>query len=240
MLAAFTKRVRRIFSRTPRSHRIYGSLSVAETFRRIYRTKAWGDDGGPFHSGTGSRGAASEEYCAFVIKFIQEHQVKRVVDLGCGDFSVGRRIAEATGARYIGIDVVPELIEHHRGTVRNPRVSFQCADATSDPLPAADLCLIRQVFQHLSNEEIAKVLANLGGYAQVLITEHVPVHPQSINRDKPHGPDVRVRYGSGVYLEQPPFSKPVVEVWKFPLNKNSILRTVLLSQTDSRVTDAAV
>ncbi len=238
MVRNFTSSFRRIFSRTHRIQRIYGSLSVAETFRRIYRTKAWGDDGEAFHSGSGSRGAAAEQYCAFVIKFIREHQVQSVVDLGCGDFSVGKHIAEETGVRYIGIDVVPELIEHHTSTVRNSLILFQCADITSDPLPTADLCLIRQVLQHLSNEEISKVLANLGGFPRVLISEHVPVNPRLINVDKPHGPDVRVRYGSGVYLEKPPFSKPVVEVWKYPLNKNSILRTVLLNQKDSGVADA--
>jgi SAM-dependent methyltransferase len=219
--------------------RIYSDLPLPEAFRRIYRTKTWGDDGERFHSGSGSRGQACEQYCASVIEFIRNHRVTSVADLGCGDFSVGRRIVEATGVRYIGIDVVPELIEHHKNTVRNPLVSFQCADITSDPLPAAGLCLIRQVLQHLDNQEIAKALANLGGFSWVLISEHVPVHPKSINRDKPHGPDVRVRYGSGVYVEQPPFSMPAAELWNFPIKKNSMLRTVLFRQTGPRMTDAA-
>jgi SAM-dependent methyltransferase len=161
-----------------------------------------------------------------------------VADLGCGDFSVGKRIVEATGVRYIGIDVVPEIIEHHRKTVQNPLVSFHCADITSDPLPPADLCLIRQVLQHLDNKEIAKALTNLGGFSQVLISEHVPVHPKSINHDKTHGPDVRAIYGSGVYVEQPPFSMPVAELWNFQLKKDSLLRTVLYSQSGQGITEA--
>jgi len=51
-------------------------------------------------------------------------------------------------------------------------------------LPAADLYLVRQVLQHLSNEEIAKVIANLGNARRVLISEHLPAHPKSFNRDK--------------------------------------------------------
>jgi hypothetical protein len=140
--------------------------------------------------------------------------------------------------RYTGIDVVPELIEHHRSTVHNPLVSFLVADITADPLPTADLCLIRQVLQHLSNQEIAKALANLGSFSRVLITEAVPAHPKSINRDKPHGPDVRALYGSGVYLEKPPFSMPVAELWSFPLKKNSLLRTVLFRQAGPGITGA--
>lgn len=214
--------------RAPKTHRIYGSLSITETFQRIYRTREWGDDGSPYHSGSGSRGAASERYCTFVIDFIRKHNVRSVVDLGCGDFAIGRQIAEATSVNYTGIDVVPELIEHHIRTERNPLFHFQCADITSDPLPTADLCLICQVLQHLSNDEIVKVLNNLGGFQQVLITEHLPLQPRSINLDKPHGPDVRVRYGSGVYLELPPFSMPTHEVWRIPHYKKSILKAVLL------------
>lgn len=84
--------------------------------------------------------------------------------------------------------------------MQDPRASFKCADITKDPLPAADLCLVRQVLQHLSNGEIINVLANLRNFSQILISEDVPVQPKSFNRDKPHGPDVRTYYGSGVYL----------------------------------------
>jgi len=215
-----------------KKHRIYNQLSLPDTFRRIYSTKSWGDDGGRFYSGSGSRGPASEHYCASVIRFIREHRIQSVVDLGCGDFSVGERIVEATGVQYTGIDVVPELIEHLKSTVDNPLVSFRCADITSDPLPAADLCLIRQVLQHLSNQEIAKALGNLGGFSNVLISEGVPVHPKSINRDKQHGPDVRALYGSGVYIEEPPFSMPVAELWSYPLKKDLVLKTVLFSRPE--------
>jgi SAM-dependent methyltransferase len=230
MFRNLTSWIGRRFTRRPNPQQDYAQLSVAETFSRIYRTGEWGKDGATFHSGTGSRGAASEQYCAFVVQFIRENKIQSVVDLGCGDFAVGRQIAEATGVRYTGIDVVPELIEHHRATVQNPLVSFQCADITTDPLPTAELCLVRQVLQHLSNEEIAHSIGNLGGFSRLLITEHVPLEPQSINLDKPHGPDVRARYGSGVYLEHPPFSLPVVEVWSFPLFKKSVLRMVLLDR----------
>jgi SAM-dependent methyltransferase len=221
-----------------KKHRIYSDLSLPETFRRIYNTKAWGDEGERFHSGAGSRGQIAEHYCSSVIRFIQEHRVRSVVDLGCGDFSVGSVIQKATGVRYVGIDVVPELIEHLTNTVQSPLISFDCLDITRDLLPQADLCLIRQVLQHLSNQEIDQILRNLGGFSSVLISEQVPAYPQSINHDKPHGPDVRGIYGSGVYVEKPPFSIEVEELWSFPLKKNSMLRTVLFRQTGPKMTEA--
>jgi SAM-dependent methyltransferase len=165
------------------------------------------------------------------VKFIRDHQIHSIVDLGCGDFAIGKQIVEASGARYTGIDIVPELIEHHKNTVRDRRVNFRCADITNDMLPTADLCLVRQVLQHLSNDEIMKALMNLRTFSRVLISEDVPGRPKSFNRDKPHGPDVRSYYGSGVYIERPPFSCTVRETWELPLTGNSILRTALLEPT---------
>jgi SAM-dependent methyltransferase len=220
----------------PRIHRTYGKLSTTETFQNIYKTKAWGDNGEPFCSGGGSCGPVSEQYCAFVTKFIQDHHVQSVVDLGCGDLFVGNKIVKASGVRYTGVDIVPELIEHHKNTVDDPRVSLQCADITNDPLPPAGLCLVRQVLQHLSNEEIMKVLSNLQSFSRILVSEEVPVHAKSFNRDKPHGPDVRSYYASGVYIDRPPFSRKVTGVWEIPLTESSILRTVLLDRTQSQNT----
>jgi SAM-dependent methyltransferase len=214
----------------PRIHRTYETLSLAETFRRIYSTNAWGVNGEPFCSGSGSRGHAAELYCDLVGKFIEEHRIRSVVDLGCGDFAIGRQVVDRTGVRYTGIDIVPELIEHHKATVGDSRVNFACIDIARDRLPDADLCLVRQVLQHLSNREIAKVLTNIHNYRYTLISEDVPIRPKTLNRDKPHGPDVRAYYRSGVYIDEPPFSRKIQEYWEIPLRAESVLRTVLVEQ----------
>jgi len=213
----------------PRDRRKYKAMSVAETFSTIYRTKGWGN-GGVFCSGPGSWGPVADQYCAFVIDFIAKHHISSVVDLGCGDFVIGKRIAEATGVRYTGIDVVPELIEHHLANSTDPCIAFRCANIVSDPLPEADLYLIRQVLQHLSNDEVGQVLRNLSNCSKALISEHVPIHPESINLDKPHGPDIRRFGGSGLYIDKPPFSIAVESMWEWPLEDDSLLRTCLVDQ----------
>jgi len=233
MIRKLLQDFRRRYWILPRMHRTYSSLSVRETFRKIYLSKAWGDNPSGFCSGAGSSGLAAEQYCIAIVDYIHKNKIRWVVDLGCGDFAVGRRFVEACGVHYTGVDVVPELIEHHRQTVNDPRVSFQCADITCDRLPAADLCLVRQVLQHLSNDEIARVMANIAQFRMVLVSEDVPMNPRSFNRDKPHGPDVRAYYGSGVYLDQPPFSLPARELWTFGLRNDAVLRTVLYAQPGS-------
>lgn len=203
--------------------RRYGKMTTEETFSEIYRRGLWG--GG---SGTGSDERFSKAYCDFVVRFALERRVKRVVDIGCGDFRVGRRIAEA-GFEYIGVDVVQEIIQRLQSQFGGEGITFLCLDAITENPPAADLCLIRQVLQHLSNAEIARVLDNCRHYPQTLVTEHLPVGRNIIpNKDKPHGPDTRVYEHSGVFLDEPPFSLPTEIMLEVPYSRGEVLRSVLI------------
>jgi SAM-dependent methyltransferase len=214
----------------PRVSRAYKNLSTAETFRRIYATEAWGaDEQQGFSSGSGSRGAIAEQYCSWLVAFIRERGFRSVADLGCGDFYVGNRIAEETGIEYVGVDIVPEVIEHHRRKFARKGIGFECLDIVKDRLPEADFCLIRQVFQHLSNVEIASALAKVEDYPFALVSEHVPRKPRWFNRDQSHGPQVRSTYDSGVYLDRPPFCRPVLREWEIPVDAESLIRSVLIA-----------
>jgi SAM-dependent methyltransferase len=203
--------------------RRYEKMTAEETFAEIYRRGLW--DGG---SGTGSNEQFSKSYCDFVVRFALERHVKRVVDIGCGDFRVGRRIAEAR-FEYIGVDIVPEIISRLQSQFGRKGLTFLCLDAITENPPAADLCLIRQVLQHLSNAEIARVLDNCRHYPQLLVTEHLPVGRNIIpNKDKPHGPDIRAYQHSGVFLDKPPFSLPTEMMLEVPYGRGEVLRTVLI------------
>lgn len=131
------------------------------------------------------------------------------VDLGCGDFRMGFRIAPLAGS-YLGVDIVPALIEHLTGEFGRDHISFRCINIIDDPLPEGDICFVRQVLQHLSNDQILRVLPKLASYKYVFITEHIPNrrNPYRPNLDKAHGPDIRIYWNSGVFLDQPPFSLP--------------------------------
>lgn len=231
MIRKFLGRIRRRLWPSPMDHRQYEKMSVPNTFRKIYLNQVWGSNGEQFYSGPGSHGPASDLYCSVVTKFIQENGIRSVVDCGCGDFAVGRRIVEATDVKYVGIDVVPELIQHHQQKFQSPRVRFACANLIVDELPVADLYLVRQVLQHLTNDEIAKVLDRLSCFPRILITEDLPSNPTSFNHDMTHGPEVRSDFGSGVYLDQPPFSLQVKEIARFELSETCFLRTVLVENT---------
>ncbi len=179
--------------------------SAQEVFSEVYAHKQWGPD--EFDSGPGSHGEPARVYVDCVLHFIKAHNIQRVLDLGCGNFEVGKRIAPEC-MRYVGIDVVPGLIERNRimfSAASN--IEFNCLDVTTDALPNADLCLVRQVMQHLSNAEISRLLRKLRKFPHVIIAEHYPEIEGRPNVDIEHGCSTRIdKHGSAVYLDKPPFS----------------------------------
>jgi SAM-dependent methyltransferase len=181
--------------------------SPDEVFSEVYRNNLWGGDAGELHSGPGSEGVAATSFVAWVSNFIAEHRVESVVDLGCGDFRVGRRLLKP-GLTYVGVDVVPALIEYNTVEYGSDRVKFRLRDIIRDELPQGDLCILRQVLQHLSNAQIHATLAKLSRYKYSIVAEHHPA-PQRLrapNVDKRLGPNTRIHCGSGIFLDEAPFS----------------------------------
>jgi len=221
-----------------RERRRNAALSVEEVFTDIYLSQRWGGAEGEFCSGGGTRDErVVEPYLKAVIDWLNATADgrARVVDLGCGDFTVGSRMIPHCES-YVGVDVVKPLIEHHQRQHSRPTVRFEHLNIISDDLPAGDVCLVRQVLQHLSNEEICMILEKLRQYRHAIITEHLPEPSDFVrpNLDKAHGADIRLTANSGVYLEHPPFSVPgdamkvLLEVpWEG--NHGGVLRTVVIS-----------
>jgi len=191
----------------------FASKSAAETFSEIYEKNAWGGKKGEFYSGDGSAEKYAEQYADKVRRFIEENKIERVVDLGCGDFRVASKFI-SDDLYYTGCDVVPSLVKHLNENFAGEKVEFRCLNIVEDELPDGELCLIRQVLQHLSNAEIKKVLQNARKYKYLIVTEHYP-NPQkklTPNLDIPHGPTVRVNFDSAVVLDKPPFDLQNVEL----------------------------
>ena len=185
--------------------------SARKVFSEIYHKNLWGGTGRELYSGPGSRYEPAALYLKTIIEFIKANRISTVLDLGCGDFVIGKEIAAVCDV-YTGVDVVPELIERNTQIFGSDRIQFICLDVAFDKLPDAQLCLIRQVLQHLSNEEILRVLAQVRKYPHLIITEHYPSNPRSYNIDQVHGAGTRVENGSGVYLDKAPFNATKLEL----------------------------
>ena len=172
-----------------------------------------------FYSGPGSHtDIYVSPYCELIKTFLTEHpDVKHVVDFGCGDFNVASHFI-SDNIDYTGVDIVEEMIASHQKKYASGRVHFVCLDIVDDDLPDGDLCLIRQVLQHLSNNDISKVLAKLKKYKYALITEHVTPKAQArvFNADLRTGHHNRSAFLSGIYPDEAPFSIPCEVVMRIP------------------------
>jgi SAM-dependent methyltransferase len=202
----------------------FEALHRRRTFQAIYKNNHWGsDEAASFYSGAGSRGEVVDIYVERMSFIIRQHQRElrrsvRVLDLGCGDFTVGRQLTERIPEMsYIGCDIVPELIQHHAETEANSRISFRRLDIVTDDLPNADVVLARQVLQHLPNADVECILRKLGKYHAAYITEGQPATAEGpFNPDKPIGSGMRFNWqtghGRGLEFDKPPFNRFVREI----------------------------
>lgn len=187
---------------------------ASEIFSEIYQRQLWGRPEGErkFSSGHGSH---MDEH---VIPYVEAVQTfvgglswkPSVVDLGCGDFNVGSKIRQHF-TTYIACDVAPQVLDENRQRYANLDVEFRQLDMIVDEFPDADVCIIRQVLQHLSNADISTVVEKTRKFKVLILTEPIPRSPFTPNLDQPTGVSSRLARGipSGVVVTEPPFSLPV-------------------------------
>ena len=190
-----------------------------------------------FYSGSGShKPEIIQPYIDLLIKLIAFNDIRRIVDVGCGDFWIMRQVLGFFNQNkykyfYHGIDVVSELIEHNSQNFGNDNVKFTCADASKDDveLPDGDLLIIRQVLQHLCNSDVKKILRKTGDFKYLLITEHIFEGENTIpNLDKQS--IKAMRGGSGIFLEHAPFNyKNIIHLLKV-FQGGGMIRTSLIIQ----------
>lgn len=221
-----------------RQRQVNQSRPIKDVFDEIYQRNQWGGTPGDLSSGTGSTEAMADIYAQTIRDFIHKRQIKQVLDLGCGDFRVGRKL-QMDGVQYTGVDIVDSVVRRNQQEYGTENTSFLCMDILTDELPDAELCLIRQVIQHLSNAEIMTIVEKAirsGKYKYVIVTEYYPAPnvKSAPNLDKPHGPDTRIVDDSAVYLDRPPFNVPnlqmilEVDVPDFLVHEGEKIRSFLI------------
>lgn len=192
-------------SRLPRAAAAYFDVwevlrrpSLEAIFSEIYQTNAWQDPESV--SGRGSTIARTKIITYQLPLLLQEFHVGSLLDAACGDFNWMKDI-DLGSVRYIGVDVVPDLIERNRRLYETERRTFAGLDITRDRLPDTDAVLCRDCFIHLSYNSIGAALSNFKKTSAIhlLCTTHTSV---SENLDCADG------NWRSVNLEKPPFNFP--------------------------------
>ncbi len=183
---------------------------MRERFEQIYATREWGRG-----SGEGSYRVHTRGYVEQLQTFMRDHNVKSVVDLGCGDWQFSKYI-DWDGIHYCGLDVVKSVIDDNSAKHASSNIEFQLVSKGFDELPPADLLIAKDVLQHLSHQTVLSFLPVLHRYKHSLITNCVNPSGKTRNDDINNG---EFRY---LDIRLPPFDVQAKEIYSFT-NHRSLL-----------------
>lgn len=105
-----------------------------------------------------------------------------LVDAPCGDFNWMSNV-DLKGIQYIGIDIVPEIIERNQSLY--PDKEFVVADITLTELPQADLLITRDCLFHLPFKSIADWMERVRESAPAWLLVTSNVNPRNFDIDRP-------------------------------------------------------
>lgn len=111
-------------------------------------------------SGTGSDLIQTAIISVEIPKLLLKYKVTAFVDAPCGDLFWMQHV-EFENTKYIGLDIVDEIISKNQETFNKKHKTFEVKDIVKDVLPKSDLIMIRDCWVHLSYEDIVKCIHNL-------------------------------------------------------------------------------
>jgi SAM-dependent methyltransferase len=103
-------------------------------------------------------GGEFEAYGALLRDALVFHGLKKtdyLIDVGCGSGRLAKPLSEYLTGKYLGIDVVPGLVEYARKLVPRPDFRFEVAEGLKIPEAnhTADMVCFFSVLTHLLHEE---------------------------------------------------------------------------------------
>jgi SAM-dependent methyltransferase len=136
----------------------FAGLNLAQRFRRIHDTNLWGAPESA--SGLGSELDATAVLRAELPRLFRQFGVTSVLDAPCGDAGWINRAD--LGVRYVGVDIVPALVERLQARAAAGEINgeYRLADVTRDPLPRCDAILCRDALVHLSFANVQRAVTN--------------------------------------------------------------------------------
>jgi hypothetical protein len=128
-------------------------MNASKVFSEIYRHDRWTGGSGP---------GSSSDFCRPLSRWLRgylvEHQIRSLVDVGCGDLQWMPAALSGLDVDYVGLDVVPELLEGHRQRMPADRFSFHVLDVATAPvasIPTGGLYWAKDVLQHWPSADVA-------------------------------------------------------------------------------------
>ena len=147
-------------------------------FNQIYNLNLFGCE--ESRSGSGSTLEQTATIRLALPKLFAQLGIKEILDVPCGDFNWMRHV-DMAGLKYIGGDIVPEMIKKNKEQYDTENIKFQVLDVIHDDLPKADLVFCRDCLVHLSMEDAIKAVENFKRCgAKYLLVTTFPRHEDNM------------------------------------------------------------
>lgn len=132
---------------------------MESTFTNIYENKIWGDNENNNYSGSSGEGSDLEynkKYIELLKKIINEYNIRNIVDLGCGDFRIGKLLYDDLNITYTGYDTYKKVIDYNITQYHDQKYTFEHLDffTNKESIVNGDMCILKDVIQHWPLEEI--------------------------------------------------------------------------------------
>jgi len=171
---------------------------VEQVFTHIYETNNWTSP--ESISGPGSELRVTHKMRGELSALIKRFGISSMADAPCGDLNWMRHV-DIGACRYIGIDIVRELIENNIKIFGDTR-EFRHLNLLENVIEKVDLIICRDMLAHLTYEQIFTALRNFkaSGSKYLLVTTGVTT-PSNSDIEGPGG-------WRRLNLELPPFNFP--------------------------------
>ena len=139
-------------------------------FTNVYENSIWGNNNNDKYNGSSGSGSDidynKDTYVPFLKKFIIDNNIKNIVDLGCGDFKCGKLLYDDLDILYTGYDTYKKIIDYHSQQYSLQKYSFINLDFynNKESIISGDICILKDVIQHWSLDNIYKFLDYLVEY----------------------------------------------------------------------------
>lgn len=133
------------------------TYDTKDVFENIYKKNLWQSEESV--SGIGSEEKSTKSLVKHLPEIFKKLNVRTILDAPCGDFLWMNKV-DYKFNRYIGIDIVQDLIIKNKNNYSNDINTFLCLNIICDTLPKTDLILCRDCFIHLSFKDIFATIEN--------------------------------------------------------------------------------
>jgi len=174
------------------------SADESDVFARYYRNNFWSDP--ESLSGKGSSISATGRLREKLISLLKERGIKSMLDIPCGDYN-WMKLVQKPGLRYLGADIVKEMVEKNNREYKNNFTEFSVINITKGQLPKVDLILTRDCFVHFSYEAITDAISEIKkSESKYFLTTSYPNWRKNFN--------IRTGLWRPVNLSKTPFNFP--------------------------------